>query len=188
MMVASIASAEDAWPMPTWESVAPQKVGLDGHQLEKARDYALTGGGSGYITRSGKLVMVWGDPKQRYDLKSTTKSFGATALGIAILDGKIRLTDKVTQHHPSFGTPPDINSKTGWIDEISILHLASQTAGFEKPGGYEKLIFEPGTKWAYSDGGPNWLAECVTLAYKQDVDRLMFDRVFTPLGIRAAPI
>ncbi|MCA9147115.1 MAG: serine hydrolase [Planctomycetaceae bacterium] len=184
MMVASIASAEDAWPMPTWESVAPQKVGLDGHQLEKARDYALTGGGSGYITRSGKLVMVWGDPKQRYDLKSTTKSFGATALGIAILDGKIRLTDKVTQHHPSFGTPPDINSKTGWIDEISILHLASQTAGFEKPGGYEKLIFEPGTKWAYSDGGPNWLAECVTLAYKQDVDRLMFDRVFTPLGIQ----
>ena len=38
-------------------------------------------------------------------------------------------------------------------------HLATQTAGFEKPGGYTKLIFEPGTKWFYSDGGPNWLAE-----------------------------
>ncbi len=75
------------------------------------------------------------------------------------------------------------NVETGWIGEITILHLATQTAGFEKPGGYTKLIFEPGTKWSYSDGGPNWLAECVTLAYRQDVDKLMFDRVFTPLGI-----
>jgi CubicO group peptidase (beta-lactamase class C family) len=178
------ADAVEVWPVPAWTVVEPQEVGLDSTQLEKARDYAFTGGGSGYITRSGKLVMSWGDLTKRYDLKSSTKSFGATALGIAILDGKIALTDKVKQHHPGFGTPPASNAETGWIDQITILHLASQTAGFEKPGGYEKLIFEPGTKWAYSDGGPNWLAECVTLAYKQDVDELLFDRVFTPLGIQ----
>ena len=172
------------WPESAWTTADPNDVGLDKEQLTKARDYALTGGGSGYITRSGKLVMAWGDLKKRYDLKSSTKSFGATAMGVAILDGKIALTDKVKQHHPGFGVPPASNADTGWINEITILHLASQTAGFEKPGGYEKLIFEPGTKWAYSDGGPNWLAECVTLAYKQDVDTLMFDRVFTPIGIK----
>ncbi len=27
------------------------------------------------------------------------------------------------------------------------------------------------------------MAECVTLAYKRDIDQLMFERVFTPLGI-----
>jgi CubicO group peptidase (beta-lactamase class C family) len=178
------ADAAEVWPVPGWTVLEPKEVGLDSTQLEKARDYALTGGGSGYITRSGKLVISWGDLTKRYDLKSSTKSFGATALGIAILDGKIALTDKVKQHHPGFGTPPASNAETGWIDQITILHLASQTAGFEKPGGYEKLIFAPGTKWAYSDGGPNWLAECVTLAYKQDVDKLMFDRVFIPLGIQ----
>lgn len=177
-----VAGAE-VWPQGNWKKVEPEDVGLDHAQLEKARDYALTAGGSGYITRGGKLVISWGDVDQRYDLKSTTKSFGATALGVAMLDGKIKLSDPVKQHHPEFGTPPDSNKATGWIDEITILHLATQTAGFEKPGGYEKLIFEPGTKWAYSDGGPNWLAECVTLAYRQDVDALMFDRVFTPLGI-----
>jgi hypothetical protein len=176
-------SAEEAWPKATWMTAEPRDVGLDGAQLIKARDYALTGGGSGYITRSGKLVMSWGDVKKRYDLKSTTKSFGATALGLAILDNKIALSDKVNQHHPSFGIPPQSNAETRWLDQITIMHLVTQTAGFEKPGGYEKLIFAPGTKWAYSDGGPNWLAECVTLAYKQDVDKLMFDRVFTPLGI-----
>jgi CubicO group peptidase (beta-lactamase class C family) len=178
-----IRAADNVWPLADWQTVEAQDVGLDKAGLERARDYALTGGGSGYITRGGKLVMAWGDAKKRYDLKSTTKSFGATALGVAVLDRKIALTDKVTQHHPTFGTPPESNASTGWIDQITILHLASQTAGFEKPGGYEKLIFEPGTKWAYSDSGPNWLAECVTLAYQQDVDSLMFDRIFAPLGI-----
>ncbi len=175
--------AAQVWPLPNWTAIEPSDAGLDPEQLAKARDYALTGGGSGFITRGGKLVMSWGDVKQRYDLKSTTKSFGATALGVAILDGKIRLADTATEHHPAFGVPPESNAKTGWLDKITILHLATQTAGFEKPGGYEKLIFEPGTMWAYSDGGPNWLAECVTLAYQQDVDKLMFDRVFTPMGI-----
>lgn len=179
-----LAVAEDlALPAQKWIRAEPQEVGLDNLELEKARDYALTGGGSGYVTRDGKLVTLWGDPAKRYDLKSTTKSIGVTALGLAIADGRIALTDLVTKHHPAFAVPPDANSKAGWIDRITIQHLATQTAGFEKPGGYTKLIFEPGTKWAYSDGGPNWLAECVTLAYGQDVDALMFERVFTPLGI-----
>src|SRR5690606_4355052 len=37
--------------------------------------------------------------------------------------------------------------------------------------------------WHYSDAGPNWLAECLTLAYRQDMDSLLFERVFTPIGI-----
>ena len=49
------------------------------------------------------------------------------------------LTDNVKQHHPGFGMPPASNMDTGWIDKTSILHLATQTAGFEKPGGYERL-------------------------------------------------
>ncbi|MEZ6129102.1 MAG: serine hydrolase [Planctomycetaceae bacterium] len=179
----SCAADPEAWPTDQWQVAAPADVGMDQALLVRARDYALTGAGSGFITRGGRLVMSWGDATQRYDLKSSTKSFGATALGVAILDGKISLTDNVLKHHPSFGVPPESNRQTGWLNQITILQLATQTAGFEKPGGYEKLTFEPGTQWAYSDGGPNWLAECVTLAYRQDVDKLMFNRVLTPLGI-----
>ena len=175
--------AAGIWPLRKWPTARPKDVGMDEAQLRQARDYALSGSGSGFITRGGKLVLSWGDPGKRYDLKSTTKSIGVTALGLAIGDGKIRLADKVVQHHPDCGISPDANRKTGWLPQITIRHLATQTAGFEKPGGYTKLIFEPGTKWAYSDGGPNWLAECVTLAYQRDVDEVMFERVFTPLGI-----
>ncbi len=171
------------WPGSSWETISPAEAQLDERLLQQAREYALTGGGSGYITRGGRLVLAWGDVKQRYDLKSTTKSIGATALGLAMLDGKLALTDHARQRHPTFGVPPESNANTGWLDEITLLHLATHTAGFEKPGGYTRLTFRPGSRWAYSDGGPNWLAECVTLAYQQDVDELLFERVFTPVGI-----
>ncbi len=171
------------WPMPKWKRATPAEVGMDAAKLQKAKQYALSGGGSGYITRRGKLVLSWGDPRRLYDLKSTTKSIGVTALGLAITDGKMRIDDRASKHHPSLGVPPESNRKSGWADQITIRHLATQTAGFEKSGGYTKLVFEPGTKWSYSDGGPNWLAECITLAYQRDLDELMFERVFTPLGI-----
>jgi CubicO group peptidase (beta-lactamase class C family) len=184
------ASGDDevAWPIPQWSRAAPAEVGMDEAALATARDYALTGGGSGYITRHGRLVMTWGDPRARYDLKSTTKSFGSIALGLAIKDGKVRLEDKAKQFHPTLGVPPEENTGTGWLDEMTILHLASQAAGFEKPGGYTKLLFRPGTQWDYSDSGPNWLAECLTLAYGRDLDEWMFERVFTPLGIQRSDL
>src|SRR5687768_12196157 len=172
------------YPAEDWASVTPAEAQMDAMRLEEARDYALTGGGSGCVIRGGKLVFSWGDLAQRYDLKSTTKSFGAAALGLAIKDGKMRLSDKARLHQPAFGTPPESNAETGWVDEIKIGQLASQTAGFDKPGGYVPLLFQPGTGWAYSDSGPNWLAECITLAYRRDLDELMFERVFTPLGIK----
>jgi CubicO group peptidase (beta-lactamase class C family) len=96
----------------------------------------------------------------------------------------VRLDDRARRHHPTLGVPPESNAANGWPDEITILHLASQTAGFEKPGGFTRLLFKPGTHWDYSDSGPNWLAECLTLAWQRDLDELMFERVFTPLGIQ----
>lgn len=171
------------FPAESWATISVAEAGLDESLLLQARDYALTGGGSGCIIRHGKLVLAWGDQALRYDLKSSTKSFGAAALGLAVGDGKMRLEDKARSHHPTLGLPPDSNVQTGWLDEITLLHLASQTAGFDKAGGYTPLLFKPGTEWSYSDGGPNWLAECVTLAYRRDLDELMFERIFTPIGI-----
>jgi CubicO group peptidase (beta-lactamase class C family) len=156
---------------------------MDADLLAQARDFALTGGGSGYITRGGKLVLAWGSSTQRYDLKSTTKSFGATLLALALLDDRLDLDDPAQSCHPSLGLPPASNAATGWLDDISLLHLATHTAGFDKSGGYTALLFAPGTMWSYSDGGPNWLAECLTLAYGQDLNTLLFNRVLAPLGI-----
>jgi CubicO group peptidase (beta-lactamase class C family) len=170
-------------PLPGWPTTTPHQAGLDPAKLDAARDYALNGGGSGMVLYKGNLVYSWGDPKTKYDLKSTTKSFGATMLGLAIADGKVKLSDSAARCIPGFGAEPTTNSNTGWLDRITLFHLASQTAGFAKKGGFEPLLFAPGTEWAYSDGGPNWLADCLTLTYQRDLQDVMFDRVFTPLGI-----
>ncbi len=177
-----------SWPAAEWPSAAPQEMGLDPAMLEQAKAYALSGGGSGCVVRLGRRVIAWGDQRKLYDLKSTTKSIGVTALGLAIADGKVRLEDKAVQHHPGFGCPPDENRHTGWLSRVTLLHLATHTAGFAKPGGYTALGFEPGTRWAYSDGGPNWLADCLTLVYRRDLAEVMFERVFAPLGIRRSDL
>ncbi|MCA9129469.1 MAG: serine hydrolase, partial [Planctomycetales bacterium] len=104
-------------------------------------------------------------------------------LGVAIKDGLVDLDAPASQYHTKFGIPPGDNAKSGWLPQVTLFHLATQTAGFDKPGGYEPLLFQPGTRWHYSDGGPNWLAECLTLVYRRDLEELMFERVFTPLGI-----
>ena len=180
----TVEADEFEWPSQRWAVAQPAELGLNAARLDDAREYALSAGGSGMILRHGKRVMQWGDAKQRYDIKSATKSFGATMLGVAIKDGKIKLAAPAVQYHPALGIPPETNAGTGWLPTITILHLATQTAGFEKRGGYEKLLFEPGTQWHYSDGGPNWLAECITLEYGKDLETLMFERVFTPIGIK----
>ena len=179
----TLRAAEETWPLPAWTTAEPAAVGLDKQQLIKARDYALTGGGSGYITRGGKLVLSWGDVKQRYDLKSTTKSFGATALGLAILDGKIALTDKAAAASSQVRRPAGQQRQDRLARQDHDPAPGHANRRLREAGRLREADLRAGTKWAYSDGGPNWLAECLTLAYRQDLDRLMFDRVFTPLGI-----
>jgi CubicO group peptidase (beta-lactamase class C family) len=171
-----------AFPAP-WPQATPAEVGMNEALLRQARDYVLKGGGSGIVIYRGKLVFSWGDLKVKYDLKSTTKSIGATMLGLALPDGKIRLEDKAVKYLPEFGVPPESNRATGWLEEITLLHLATQTAGFDKRGDFQPLLFRPGTSWSYSDGGPNWLADCLTVAYGRDLEQVLFERVFTRLGI-----
>ena len=171
-----------------WPAAKPAELGLDETKLVAARDYALSGAGSGCILVQGKLVMDWGDQTALYDLKSTSKSIGVTLLGLALQDGKLALDDPAKKFHPAFGVPPETNAQAGWVDRITLRMLANQTAGFEKPGGYTRLLFKPGSRWHYSDGGPNWLAECLTLIYGRDLNDVLFERVFTPIGIKPSDI
>lgn len=191
LLAAVLAQAEaiqedqaEVWPGRQWQTRPPEAVGMDAGLLAKAREAALTGGGSGMVVRHGYAVLRWGDQRQTYDLKSSTKAIGVTAVGLALRDGKIAgLHEAAVRCQPVLGIPPEANRTKGWIDQITLFHLATQTAGFDKNGGYTELLFEPGTKWSYSDGGPNWLAECITLLYRRDLEELMFERVFSAIGI-----
>jgi CubicO group peptidase (beta-lactamase class C family) len=158
-------------------------MNMQAAKLAEARNYSLIGGGSGFITRHGRVVYTWGSTSALYTVKSATKSIGGIALGLALDDGRLRLADSAQMHLSTIGVPPQSNAATGWLDQITILQLATHTAGFEKPGGFVPLQFAPGTTWLYSDGGANWLADVLTQVYGEDLDSVLFSRVFSTIGI-----
>jgi CubicO group peptidase (beta-lactamase class C family) len=171
------------FPTREWATAAPADMHMEAAKLDQARNYSLIGGGSGLIVRRGRVVYSWGNTAALYTVKSATKSIGGIALGLALDDGRLQLTDPAQMHLPTFGVPPSSNAATGWLDQITILQLATHTAGFDKPGGFIPLQFEPGTTWSYSDGGANWLADVLTQVYAEDLNDLLFSRVFSSIGI-----
>ncbi len=170
-------------PQRGWTFAAAADVGMDDALLEQARVYAETGGGSGVIVRYGRVVKAWGAIDTRLAVQSTTKSIGGIALGLAMDDGAIALTDLAVDKMQGFGIPPDTNADTGWLNQITVQQLATHTAGFEKNGGYSDLIDEPGTVWRYSDGGLNWLADVLTTVFARDLEELLVERVWNVLGV-----
>jgi len=183
---AAVHAGAAIFPGTSWATATPAQEGMNAALLDQARNYALTGGGSGFIVRHGQLVYSWGTTTTRVELKSATKSIGSAVLGLALRDGRVRVDDRAQMYLPSFGTPPDSNTATGWLPDVTLLHLATHTSGFEKTGGFGALLSQPGTRWRYSDGAPNWLADVLTQSYGQDLNTLFFDRVMAPIGIPRA--
>lgn len=166
-----------------WQRVAAADVGLNETALAEAEAYALTGGGSGMIIRRGRLVRSWGNTEQRFDMKSTTKSMGGIALGLAIDNNSLALTDLAQTRLASVGNPTANNP--GWLSQITVQQLATHTAGFAKPGGYVDQLYQPGTTWFYSDAGLNWLAELLTTVFNEDLATVLGTRVWATLGVNS---
>jgi CubicO group peptidase (beta-lactamase class C family) len=166
-----------------WAS--PAEAGMDATLLTQAETYAKTGPGgegSGIIVRRGRIVHSWGDIDIRQDLKSATKSMGGIALGLALDQDLLELTDSARARLPSLGTPPGTDP-AATLDQITILNLATHTAGFPKPGGFHALVAPPATEWRYSDGGLNWLADVLTVAFNRDLAEFLDARVWGTLGL-----
>lgn len=173
-------------PNHGWTQVAAADVGMNDAKLAEAEAYALTGGGGGLIARRGRLVRKWGDIDARSDLKSTTKSMGGIALGIALDQNLLALGDIAQTKLPGIGADPtDLTpNDPAKLALITIRQLATHTAGFAKDGSSKvDLVRDPGTAWIYSDGGLNWLADTLTNVFQQDLSALMTTNVWTPLGI-----
>ena len=136
---------------------------MDEGRTAAAAKYGRDRGGSGIITRWGRRVAFWGDQRKKYDLKSSTKSFGSIMAALAFKDRRINRESLVQPILPELGLPQNTSQKKAWLAEIRVNHLLTHTAGFGKVGGVTNLEFRPGSAWRYSDGGTNWLADLLTV-------------------------
>ncbi|HEY2952672.1 MAG TPA: serine hydrolase, partial [Verrucomicrobiae bacterium] len=174
------------WPEKDWQTATPESQGLSSAALGVAAGYAVKhGDGSGCVIRHGYLVREWGDPKKLADIKSATKgAVGTTLLGLALDDGLVQLDDPARMYDSKLGEEPADNVATGWLDEITVRHLATMTAGFndERP---PKLVRRPGQGGEYSNDTANMLAELLTLRFGQDLREVFRRRIADPIGLPA---
>jgi CubicO group peptidase (beta-lactamase class C family) len=103
-------------------------------------------------------------------------------LGLAIKEQRVTLNGKARNYLGSFGTPPTGNKDTGWLGGTTLKHLATHTAGFDKQGDFQPLLFEYGTGWSYSDCGANWLADVLTVRFAQDLFAVLRSKILVPIG------
>ena len=112
---------------------------------------------------------VSADESTQWDTQSTTKSFAAALLLLALDEGKLSLDDTVCGR-----------------DDMTVHHLASMTAGFPKPHDTScrsELLFPPGTDFLYSDGGTNILRDIVVKVLGvTDITEVLRERVLKRIG------
>jgi CubicO group peptidase (beta-lactamase class C family) len=178
-----LSASRAVWPAQQWELATAESQGLSAKALDLAVEYAQAhGGGSGCIVRRGYLVKEWGSADALADIKSASKGVaGATLLGLAVDEGLVGLDDPAMNHMP--GLRSQFTEDPGkWIEQITIRHLATMTAGLDD-GRPPRLIYPPGTNGYYSNDGANLLAELLTLRFHEDLSSVFKRRVMDPIGV-----
>lgn len=178
------ADAAVRWPEAAWPTASPESQGFTASGIDEAVEYSQKHGGvSGCIIRHGYLVKEWGSPTNRADIKSATKgSVGTTVLGLAVDAGLMKLEDRAQVHYPEIGRERPENAARGWLEQITVRHLATMTAGFDD-GRPPLLTYEPGTAGIYSNDTSNMLAELLTLKFGEDLSGLLKRRIMDPIGV-----
>jgi CubicO group peptidase (beta-lactamase class C family) len=89
---------QSTYPYHDWERTDPAAAGWSAEALAKARDYSVTVGSTAVmIVQHGRVVAEWGHTTRKSDVASIRKSFLSALIGIAIAEGRLRLTDTLAE-------------------------------------------------------------------------------------------
>ncbi len=188
----------------------PFRSSLDPLIEQGVREGRLAGFAAGVVL-DGRLVYSRGvglmnvsrpdsavTPDTLFHMASITKPFVATAVMQLVEQGKVDLDAKVTRYLPYFKTA-DARS-----DAITVRQLLTHTSGMPDVDDYEwnkpqyddgaleryvrsltgqKLRFDPGTRWAYSNMGFEVLGDLVAKVSGTSVEECVQRRILEPLGM-----
>jgi CubicO group peptidase (beta-lactamase class C family) len=148
----------------------------------------------------GEANMEWhiaNTPDTRFRLGSITKQFTATLVMQMVEKGQIELNAPIGRYLP------DYPKKVG--DRVTIHQLLNHTSGipgytelpaFGEPRGHQSpeefmkmfsgldLLFEPGTKYSYSNSGFFLLGVILEKVAGKPYEQLLRERIFDPLGMK----
>jgi CubicO group peptidase (beta-lactamase class C family) len=146
-----------------------------------------------------------------FRIASLTKPITCAGIMVLVDEGRITVIDPVEKFLPEYkglklngcvgrsgygcdGTEPErpINIED-LMTHTSGLESDSNTRGAAEPstlselaalGAKTELLFNPGTKWNYSNVGYNVLGRIIEVVSKQPYDEFLRERIFEPLGMQ----
>ncbi len=145
------------------------------------------------VIKAGKLqeVKVYGELKKGivapyntlFNVASLTKPITATVALILVSQGKWNLDEPIYK----YWIDPDIAIDSN-LKDLTTRHILSHQTGFTNWRGNSKdgklhFEFAPGTKYQYSGEGFEYLRKALEQKFKQPLNQLATDLVFTKLGM-----
>lgn len=147
------------------------------------------------VVRHGRVIAEgWWKPEaadKPHALHSISKSFNATAVGLAIAEGKLKLDDPVLKFFPDDApADPSENLKALTVRDLLTMAGGHDTEPKSPPGGptvraflAHPFVHRPGTHFQYNTMGSYTLSAIVTKATGQTTLDYLRPRLFGPLGI-----
>lgn len=153
------------------------------------------------ILRHGKIVAEhWlGDhtANKPHIMNSVSKTYTATAIGFAVSEGRLKMTDKVISFFPD-KLPANVSQN---LKELEIRHLLTMSVGHDPNAVREKTrnnddwvkIFlaepiteKPGTQFNYNSVATYMLSAIIQEVTGEKLIDWLYPRLFRPLGIVGA--
>lgn len=177
--------------------VRPHEVGLNAASIltfvkEAEKQFGMHGF---EVLRHGKVAACgWWKPYREEDthvLFSMSKTFTATAIGIAMGEGLLSLSDRVLSFFPDV-LPL---APCAGMEAMEVRHLLNMTTGhsaepsFDGKGTWVSQFLssyvdrDPGTWWCYNSAATYMLSAIVQRVTGQKVTDYLKPRLFDPLGI-----
>lgn len=152
------------------------------------------------VVKDGEVVYEKWDhgygPDHLHVMWSASKTFTATAVGFAVQDGLLDVTDKVVD----FFTPEELPEvRSDRLKKMTVHDLLIMSSGFKDDcigradSGEDfdwaaatlasEIVFEPGSRFEYNSMNTYLLSVIVSRVTGKRVDEYLEDKLFSPLGI-----
>lgn len=191
-----VRAASAAQPFPRSDPEAQGVSSQDVRAFVEAADQGMHNIHSFMLLRHGHVVAEgWWKPEaadKPHVMWSISKSWNATAVGLAIAEGKLTLDDPVLKYFPEYApADPSENLKAMRVRDLLTMSSGQENEikfSFDTGPTVKEFLahpvpFKPGTHFIYNTAGSYTLSAIVQKATGQTVLEFLKPRLFDPLGI-----
>lgn len=181
-----------------FQRVTPESVGIPSASIEALLDKLEEGWTEPHglmIMRHGKVCAEgwWAPyaPGIRHGLQSHTKTYAATAVGIAYTEGLLKLTDRIVDIFPEdIPENPSENLKKLTVRDVLCMGCGMDTMPRPSMNWIQEflatpVVHEPGTAFMYNSTGSTFLGAIVRKLTGLGLHDYLKPRLFDKIGIDA---